>query len=209
MSKQTPVLARRGMIGTDIERYSQRSAPDQYEAQRVYDRVIAQAAQDAGLRCEDWRRQAAGDGEFIVLPDGVHEPRVIGAMLPAAAARLREYNRSRTADCRVRLRVAVHHGLIHLDGAQGFPGPSAVQVARLLDATPVRNILRQRPGTNLAAIVSREVFEDIVANRYADLRPELFQRVRVEDPGKLFVAEAWVYAPEEDVTRPPHTTATW
>jgi len=55
----------------------------------------------------------------------------------------------------------------------------------------------------LAAIVSAEVYRDVVINRYEALRPELFQPVRVEDPAKGFSAtEAWIYSPEEDVTRP-------
>ena len=197
-----PELARRGLIGTDIERYSRRGALDQHEAQRVYDREIRGAASDAGLATADWLRQPAGDGEFAILPDGVHEPKVIAVLLGALAARLREYNRTRTADFRVRVRVAIHHGLIHLDGATGFPGPAAVVVARLLASEPVRDVLRQRPDTNLAAIISGEVYEEIVVHRYEGLRPELFRQVDVCDRSKGFSHRAWVHAPEDDVTRP-------
>jgi hypothetical protein len=197
-----PALARRGMISTDIERWATRSALDQHEAQRAYEWAISRAAADAGLDRADWLRQPTGDGEFVILPEGVHEPRVIAVMLPVLATWLRGYNRSRVADCRVRLRVAVHHGLVHLDGVTGAAGPATVVVARLLNSRPVRDVLRQRPDTNLAAIISREVFEDVVVNRYHGLRPELFQHVQVQDRVKGFAAEAWIYAPEEDVTRP-------
>ncbi|TMM33917.1 MAG: hypothetical protein E6F99_22870 [Actinobacteria bacterium] len=91
---------------------------------------------------------------------------------------------------------------MHLDGAAGACGPATVVVARLLNCQPVRDILRYRAGVNVAAVVSREVYEDVVANRYEGLRPELFQRVHVQDRDKGFAAQAWVYAPEEDVTRP-------
>ena len=197
-----PVLARRGLVSTDIERFAARSAPDQHEAQRAHEWAVGRAAADAGLVRDAWLRQPAGDGEFVILPEGVHEPRVIAVMLTALAARLREYNRSRVTDLRVRLRVAVHHGLVHLDGAAGACGPATVVVARLLNCQPVRDILRYRAGVNVAAVVSREVYEDVVANRYEGLRPELFQRVHVQDRDKGFAAQAWVYAPEEDVTRP-------
>src|SRR5204863_7938619 len=43
----------------------------------------------------------------------------------------------------LRVRIAIHHGLIHLDGPTGFPGPAAVVVARLLNSQPVRQVLRQ------------------------------------------------------------------
>jgi hypothetical protein len=198
-----PALARRGLLNSDIERYSRRPALDMHEAQRVYDWAMSESAAEVGLNRDDWLRQAAGDGEFVVLPEGVHEPTIIGPLLTALAARLREYNRSRTPESRVRLRVAIHHGLIHLDGPTGFPGLSAVVVARLLNAGAVREVLRQRPNVNLVAIISQEVYADVVLNRYEGLRPELFQRVHVEDAGKDFAADAWIYAPEEDLTRPP------
>jgi hypothetical protein len=197
-----PELARRGLIGTDIERYSRRGALDQHEAQRAYDEAIREAATDAGLPTADWLRQPAGDGEFAILPDGVHEPKVIAVLLAALAARLREYNRPRTPDFRVRLRVAIHHGLIHLDGPTGFPGPAAVVVARLLASAPVREVLRQRPDVNLAAIISGEVYEEIVVHRYEGLRPELFRQVDVGDQSTGCTYRAWVHAPEDDVNRP-------
>jgi hypothetical protein len=200
--KVMPELVRRGLIGTDTERYSRRSALDQHEAQYAYGCAVAAAAAEAGLATTGWLRQPAGDGELAVLPDGVHEPKVIAVLLTALAARLREYNRTRAVDYRVRVRVAIHHGLIHLDGAVGFPGPAPVVVARLLDSAPVRDILRRHPDANVAAIVSREVYEEVVVNRYEGLRPELFRRIEVCDAGKGFSDTAWVYAPEVDVTRP-------
>jgi hypothetical protein len=136
----------------------------------------------------------------MVLPDGVHEPRVLAVLLTILADRLREYNESGTCDLRLRMRVAVHHGLIHLNGATGYPGRHSILVTRLLNSQPVRDLLRDRPKINLAAIVSAEVYWDVVANRYEALRPELFQSVCVEDPVKGFPpTEAWIYSPE-DVT---------
>jgi hypothetical protein len=195
-----PVLARRGLIRTDIEAYGVRDALGQHEAQAVYHWTMAQAVADVALPRHGWRRQPAGDGEFIVLPEGVHEPKVLGRMLPALAARLREYNRSYV---RVRLKIAVHQGPIHLNGATGYPGPGAVLVARLVDSDPVRRLLRERPQVNLAAIISPDVYRDVVLNRYEGLRPELFQHVVVDLPSKNLYTEGWLYSPEEDVTRPP------
>jgi hypothetical protein len=203
-----PELARRGLLSTDIERYSQRGALEQHEAQRVYDWAISEAAAAAGFVRADWIRQPTGDGEFVILPEGVHEPRIITMLLTALAARLREYNRSRTTDCRVRIRTAIHHGLIHLDGAIGAPGPAAVTVARLVNSEPVREVLQRRPDTNLAAIISPEVYQDVVVNRYEGLRPELFQQVNACDTAQGLVTRAWIYAPEEDVTRPPRSIRT-
>jgi len=193
----SPVLARRGLFGTDIEGYGRWSAAEQHEAQRVYEWAIRTAAGAAGLRREAWLRQAAGDGEFVVLPEGVHEPRLIAVFLTELAQRLHGH---RGTGPRVRLKVAVHHGLIHLNGATGYPGEGPVVVARLLDSTPVRELLSQWPEISLAAIVSEQVYRDVVVNRYEGLRPELFRCVWVTDRRKDFSAQAWLYAPEADVT---------
>ncbi|SRR6266516_4554551 len=116
-----PVLARRGLLGTDIDNYSARGALDQHEAQLVYEWAMQEAAKVSGLSLDQCRRQPTGDGELVVLPDGVHEPRVLAVLLTVLADRLREYNESHTPDLQVRVRVAVHHGLIHLNGATGYP----------------------------------------------------------------------------------------
>lgn len=198
---RAPDLANRGLVGTDIERYSRRSAQDQHVAQQVYAQALRQAASSARLDLDDWLRQPAGDGELAVLPDGVHEPRLIGVMLPVLAKHLAGYNRSRPPEQRVRVRVAVHRGYIRLDGAMGFAGPPPVHVRRLLDSEPVRDLLRNRPTINVAVIVSDEIYQQIVVNRYEGLCPELFREVQVTHPEKEYSATAWVYAPEQDDTR--------
>jgi hypothetical protein len=116
-------------------------------------------------------------------------------LLPRLAARLGEYNRPRLPDLRVRLRVAVHHGLVHLDGPTGFPGRPSVLLARLLAAEPVRALLRTEPTISVAAIVSTDLYDDIVVDRYEGLRPDQFQRVRVNHPAKDFSCYAWLHAP--------------
>jgi DNA-binding CsgD family transcriptional regulator/tetratricopeptide (TPR) repeat protein len=197
----TPDLANRGLVGTDIEKYSRRSARDQHVAQQVYAQAVRQAASGAGLNLDDWLRQVSGDGELTVLPDGVHEPRLIGVMLPLLAKHLAGYNRSRPPEQRVRVRVAVHRGYIRLDGAMGFAGPPPVHVRRLLDSDPVRDLLRRRPTVNVAVIVSDEIYQEIVVNGYEGLREELFREVQVTHPDKEYSATAWVYSPEQDVNR--------
>jgi len=198
---QAAGLARRGLFGTDIEAYGRRTGPEQYAAQRGYETALRRAAGRAGLSLDDCRRQPTGDGEMLVLPDGVHEPRVIATLLPSLAAQLDEDNRRRGPGRRIRLRAAVHHGLIRLDGPIGFPGRPLVVLARLLDCDAVRAVLREHPAASLAAIVSAEVYEEVVADGYGGLRPELFRPVVAEVPGKEFTGRAWVFAPGHDLWR--------
>ncbi|WP_238008940.1 hypothetical protein KZZ52_45335 [Dactylosporangium sp. AC04546] len=194
-------LARRGLFATDIEAYGRRTGPDQYAAQRVYELALQRAAERAGLPLARCRRQPAGDGELLVLPGGVHEPRVIAALLPSLAAQLDRYNEQRCRRRRVRLRAAVHHGLIQLDGPTGFPGRPLVVLARLLDCGPLRAVLREHPQVSLAAIISADVYEEVVANRYGGLRPGLFRPTAVDLPGYERAGRAWVCAPGHDLGR--------
>ncbi|MET7396447.1 hypothetical protein ABZS66_23500 [Dactylosporangium sp. NPDC005572] len=196
-------LARRGLLATDIEAYGRRTGPDQYAAQRVYELALQRAAVRAGLPLERCRRQPAGDGEMLVLPGGVHEPRIIATLLPSLAAQLDAYNAQRCRRRRIRLRVAVHHGLIQLDGPTGFPGRPLVVLARLLDCAPLRAVLREHSQVSLAAIISADVYEEVVTNRYGGLRPGLFRPAAVDLRGVERAGRAWVYAPGHDLAQVP------
>jgi hypothetical protein len=194
-------LSRRCILATDIAAYGCRTGPEQYEAQRAYEWAVAAAAVEAGLDRSEWIRQPAGDGELIVLPDGVVEVSVVAVLLPALAGLLRGYNTARQTGHRLRLRVAVHQGLIHLDGPAGFPGPAADLVSRLVHADPVRAVLHKVPALNLVVVVSTDIYRDVVVNRYGGVRPELFRRIEVQDRQRHFRADGWIHAPEADLNR--------
>jgi hypothetical protein len=139
----------------------------------------------------------AGDGELAILPDGVHEPDVLATMLPVLAGWLRRHNRPRRTEHHLRIRVALHNGLIHVNGAAGFPGRSTVLVMRLLASTMLRDAMDSRPDVSVAAMISKRLYQEIVLNGYLGLRPEDFHRAAAEVPAKDFKATAWLYFPED------------
>jgi hypothetical protein len=191
---------RRVLVCVDMERYSRRDNVLQHRAQAALTEILAAASEEAGLRRAEWRIQQAGDGEFSVLPAGTSERRVV-AGLPANLDRLlRSHNRGLAPEARVRLRVAVHQGLVHLDGSNGVPGDDAVEVCRLADASELKEALRLAPGADVALIVSDVVYRDVVLN-YRDLRPDLFVRVAASVTGKAFRARAWIHVPGENMSR--------
>jgi hypothetical protein len=189
-------LSRRCLLAYDIEAYSRRTYRDQNDAQHAGRQAVDQAIRAAGLPPASMIRQNSGDGELIVLPGPMPDVAVLAKLVPALAEWLREYNRPRRSDLRVRLRVAVHAGLVHTGGALGFPGDAANHVGRLLDAEPVRRVLRERPEVSVAVIVSAETYRDVVAQDYPGIRQDLFKPTRVVDQAKAFQADAWIYTPE-------------
>jgi hypothetical protein len=57
----------------------------------------------------------------------------------------------------------------------------------LIDATNVRQRLRQDEGLDLALIVSATVYDEVVASRLRGLRPEAFRRVVVRTKGSAYI----------------------
>lgn len=194
---------RRLLVSVDMERYSRRSNLQQYEAQQDFRRLLHEAARDVGLDRVAWSTQQAGDGELAILPRDVPEARVVGRFVPELNRRLRAYNGSRVTAARIRLRIAVHQGLVHLDGANGFPGNAVVFVSRLCDAEPVRRALSAFPHAGVALVVSTDIFRDVVSEYPEEMRPERFRRVRVSKPDKGFDEHAWLCVVDEDLSSVP------
>ena len=188
---------RRVVVSVDMESYSRRNNVLQLRAQEAFKRVMDDAAVATGLDRVHWIIQQGGDGELGILPPGSSERAVLG-LVPALDGRLRDYNQGLLPEARVRLRIAVHQGLVHLEGANGFPSQEGVHVSRLIDAPPLKKALRDFPGANVALIVSDSIYREVV-EPYRDLRPEQFARVQVEMPEKDFRAPGWIYVPGENI----------
>jgi hypothetical protein len=187
---------RRVVVSIDMESYSKRNNTLQHRAQDAFKQIMQDATEEAGLDRTDWLTQQGGDGELGILPSGTRERAVLG-LVSVLDRMLREYNQGLVPEARVRLRVAVHQGLVHLDGANGYPGQPIVEVSRLVDAPQLKEALRAFPGANVALIVSESIYREVV-EQYGDLRPEQFARVTAAIPEKSFTAQAWIYIPGEN-----------
>ncbi|WBB52312.1 hypothetical protein [Verrucosispora sp. WMMD573] len=191
---------RRLLVCVDMERYSRRTNLQQYEAQHDFHRLLREAAGDVGMDRVGWTTQQSGDGELAILPHDIPEARVIGRFVPELNRLLRRYNASRVPAARIRLRVAVHQGMVHVDGANGFPGQAVVLVSRLCDAEPVRQALAAFPEAGIALVVSADIYRDVVTEYPEELRPERFRRIDVVHASKGFQEPAWFCVVDEDLT---------
>jgi class 3 adenylate cyclase len=177
-----PIPEYRTLLTVDLEDYSSRTDAEQRVLQSVLMTALDRAADAAELNREQWVKQLAGDGLMALLPPGVDVCHLLDVLVRRLDAELGSYNRLREqpAWSRIRMRLAVHTGPVHVDGEAGWPGQHAVLPARLRDSQPVRAALAARPEADLAVIVSSEVYRDYVTQGPGNPRPSEFRSVRVE-----------------------------
>jgi hypothetical protein len=140
--------------------------------------------------------QSTGDGVLAVLPLDAMAPLIhpftdhLQDALAESAPRLRAHG------LRLRLRVALHVGLVD-DEHPVTAGISTTtnDVCRLLDCEPLRAALRDSDPdvTFTAVIVSSEAFEMFVRGGYTGLQPSRFTQVRAKV--KQFDRQAFLYMP--------------
>jgi hypothetical protein len=179
-------------VGVDIRGYG--SAPEQRQEkwQETLLRCLDRAAASMGLDRARWARQQHGDAELCVLPADEPEPLVVDGFTRRLEAELRTHNEEVVPWARMRLRMAVHHGVV-VDGPNGYPCKDAVLVSRLLDSKPLRGVLEQWPQANLAVMLSDLVYRSVVEAGHTSLRADQFRRLAVRE--KEFKGYGWLWLP--------------
>jgi len=188
---------RRLLVAVDMEHYSRRDNVLQFRAQAGLQSHVATACMEVGLNRGDWDIQSSGDGQLVVLPEGVSERAVVARLAPALNRLLRQHNNGLDPVARIRMRVAVHEGLVHRDGANGWAGEAVVHVCRLVDSMEGKQALDRFPQADVVLIVSNRIYHDVV-RPYRDLRPDQFLSVSSRVNGKEGERAAWIYVPDEN-----------
>lgn len=184
----------RMMLVVDVEDYSSRNGDDQARLQFALVRSLDHAAGAAGLGTLDWERQKQGDGQFVLLPARTDPITVLGRFVAALSECLIALQ---TATFRMRLRLSVHEGPVRVDGANGYPGDHAVQVARLVGARALRDALAARPEACLGVIISDRIFADYIGQRAGGPPRDQFRRVDVKEKKNAYVA--YIHLPGHNV----------
>jgi hypothetical protein len=186
--------SRRLCVSVDVERYSRWSPQDQKLAQDDLAKVLEMACNDAGLDRSTWERHPGGDGELAVLPRDVDEFAVVNHFVRFFGTHLHRHNRRLNEGARIRVRIAVHTGMVEPAGL-GFAGQAPVTVTRLRDCPQVRNLMREHPSADFALVISQQLYEDHVEDAGPEMSRNTFQYIRVQYPEKHYAADAWVYLP--------------
>ena len=197
---------RRLLVAVDVHRYGRQDPLGQVDAQQAVTDALSGAAAAVGLDRSLWRTQPQGDAELAVLPPETDEAAVVADFPRELDTSLHRHNRSRNPEHRLRLRVAMHCGVLHL-GALGYPGPAPIETCRLLDAPAFKQVLAAADDADVALIVSERLFTNIVAPGYRGLRPQWFRKVPVtvkEYSGTGYVDCRASVVPLPGIHRRPH-----
>jgi len=185
------------IFAADIENYSGRRPLGQLELRHLLSAALDEAAGQSAAGRSQWIRQDQGDGELALVPATVSKPRLVAELIRELKIALDRRNEARKPADRLRLRVAMHYGDVHVDGT-GFAGDAPVVASRLLDSEQLRKALDAVPNANLVIILSAPMFAAV--NGYRDITEDKFTPVRVRVPSKRFIQDAWVSVPD---FRPP------
>jgi hypothetical protein len=137
--------------------------------------MLQRAETEGGLQRALWVRQPRA--RIALLPPGIDEARVIAALLRHLREEVYRHNKVSAPSARLRLRVAAHEGLTHVQ--------DEVYVGDVIDTTAA---LVHEPsftayaGTDdVAVVVTDRIYSDVIRGRETyDLRPEDFAELRTE-----------------------------
>lgn len=174
-------------VAADIERYSRFTNCAAARAQARFTEILRYA-----LGPSEAHVQQLGDGQFLVLPPGLDESVAIPAFLTGLSIALRRTNADLNTHARLRLRVAMHRGLLR-PSPNGWVGNSVIAVHRLLDSPSLRAALAGAPAADFALAVGDTLYQDVIAHDYPGLPPEMFGETMISIPGKGFSEQAWIY----------------
>jgi hypothetical protein len=180
-------------VSYDVESYSGRGTRREFAIQARLVELLNYAFREAGSPPDADEIQEQGDGGIAFLPTGgeVDEPRLIVGLINALRTGLVELNEDIVGTAQIRLRVALHQGVIHR-AAHGYVGPAVVDTCRLRDAEVVRSALA-RAAAPLVVVVSDSLYQDVLSQGYHGLPASAFAQVDVQ--AKNYRATGWLYVP--------------
>jgi hypothetical protein len=185
-------------MAADVSGYSGRSNADSERIQADLVKLLSRVRRAGGIDDSAVTPQPQGDGQFTVLPVGIDESVVIPRMVQDLGRALGELNGSTAASDRLRLRVALHRGLVKA-APNGWVGSASIAVHRILDSPPLRATLRERPAADFVLGLPDVLYQDVIRHTAEPPLPAEFRPITIDLPAKNFVEHGWLHVgPEED-----------
>ncbi|MFB8236951.1 hypothetical protein ACFC58_10420 [Kitasatospora purpeofusca] len=185
---------RRVVLVVDIEAYSGRPYWVQQAVQERLDRALDHACGRAGVdrsRCE---AQDRGDGQLLLLPPDVDEAKALPGLVLGLRDALHTLNRAPGTAGRLRIRAALAQGGVQR-AALGYVARAVETACRLLDCEHARSALKDTPDTDLALVVTDDLFADAFTAGAGGLPVDEFTSITVAVPAKRFKTKAWLGTP--------------
>ncbi|GGP34760.1 hypothetical protein [Saccharothrix coeruleofusca] len=189
-------FSRRVLISVDAEAYSARNDRQQLHMQHALLDVLEVAAAQAGFDRTRWDVQHAGDSELAVLPADTSERQVVDDFTGSLAHALGAHNDEHPDEPRLRLRMAVHQGLV-CPSVAGYAGQGVVTVSRMVDSRPARRALLACPAADVVLALSPSLFVEVVGQGHTRLSWSDFREATIRN--KSFVGTAWLHVPGHDL----------
>ncbi|MEW9529412.1 hypothetical protein [Microbispora sp. NPDC049125] len=189
-----PPAVRRLCLVVDVEGYSTRGNPQAVEIQNRLLWSMWHACRAAGVDPRRCDQQDRGDGQLILLPPAIDEAFAVPRLLLGTQAAMHRVNRRPQDVGRIRLRAALAQSPVH-KAATGYVGDAVIHACRMLDSHLLRRALAGSPAADLAALVSADIYQGVIAHGYGGLDPHGFRRVEVDVPDKGFSAPAYLFVP--------------
>ncbi|MFJ9767732.1 hypothetical protein ACIRUY_28295 [Streptomyces erythrochromogenes] len=182
---------RRLCLIVDVEKYSGRSHRAQMRVQDAVAQALDYACERGGVRRQGCALQDRGDGQLLLLPAGVDEARAVPGLVQGLRDMLPLLNARAAQDEQIRLRAALAQGSVQR-APLGFVAWSVELASRLLDSTELRTALAESADSDMALIVSDDLYSDTFATGAGGLTGSAFRPVRVDIPEKRFSSDAWI-----------------
>ncbi len=156
------------IILVDIEGFSPRPTAVQATLQtQLYD-VVRFALERAHVGQGDYLSQDRGDGVLLLLPPVTSPTLLLREFVRGLQDALVEHNAAYQEGHRMRLRVGLHQGPVTQQG-QSWASTAINDLARLVDADPVKGTLAEARRAHLVVVVSEEIYGAVVLGGYAGI----------------------------------------
>lgn len=175
---QAPPALHRVISCIDIADFAapHRTDADQIAVRDAFYRALRSTFAGAGLVWEDCYFEDRGDGALVLVPPAVPTHLLLAVVPNELAAVLREHNRNRRPEARIRLRLSIHAGEVQADSS-GIAGQSITLALRLLDSPSLKRALARSSG-ELALIMSESFYRGVIRQDPA-FDPAAYQLVTI------------------------------
>ncbi|MET8548916.1 hypothetical protein [Micromonospora zamorensis] len=187
------------VVTTDVVGSSARDDQLQIKMRGDLYEILGRALKRQGLDIAALNPADLGDGFRLHAPAAVSPLVMVSPFVEHLLAEVRLHRRSANETSRLRLRVAVHMGLLNREEQGGWAGRTLTECARLLDAPAVRELIAEAPDADLVVVVSDAVYDAVVCQGYGPA-PEDFRRIPVVVKESSFYA--WAYVPRHQAGGP-------
>lgn len=157
----------------DIEDFSLRAESTQATLHEGLYEVVEFAFRRTGLDLASCLVQDRGDGMLILVPPDTRPTLLLRELVRGLEDALIHHHGTYNHDHRMRLRLGFEQGLVHRRGDRWTSG-AVNDLARLVDARPVKEVLARAGRAHLVVVVSEEFHRKVVLGRYPGIDPSAY-----------------------------------